>query len=86
MAFRALANLKDERPLPFMRQVATSQAEPGYRLQAIRYLSAQGDQQALATLHALMQLAERAAVHSRRRRAGVRGDQRQQEYSIPTEG
>jgi hypothetical protein len=29
--------------------------EPGYRLQAIRYLSAQGDQQALGTLHALMQ-------------------------------
>ena len=55
MAFRALANLKDERSLPFMRQLATSQAEPGYRLQAIRYLSAQGDQQALGTLHALMQ-------------------------------
>jgi HEAT repeat protein len=54
MAFRALSNLKDERPLPFMRQVATSQAEPGYRLQAIRYLSAQGDQQALGTLHVLM--------------------------------
>jgi HEAT repeat protein len=55
MAFRALANLKDERPLPFMRQLATSQAEPGYRLQAIRYLSAQGDQQALGTLQALSQ-------------------------------
>lgn len=54
MAFRALSNLKDDRPLPFMRQVATSQAEPGYRLQAIRYLSAQGDQQALGTLHVLM--------------------------------
>ena len=54
LAFRALSNLKDERPLPFMRQLATSQAEPGYRLQAIRYLSAQGDQQALASLHALM--------------------------------
>jgi hypothetical protein len=54
MAFRALTNLKDERPVPFMRQVATSQAEPGYRLQAIRYLSAQGDQQSLATLHVLM--------------------------------
>jgi hypothetical protein len=54
MAFRALVNLKDERPLPFMRQVATSHAEPGYRLQAIRYLSAQRDQQALATLHVLM--------------------------------
>ena len=55
MAFRALANLKDERPLPFMRQLATSQAEPGYRLQSIRYLSAQGDQQALGTLQALAQ-------------------------------
>ena len=54
MAFRALSNLKDERSLPFMRQVVASQAEPGYRLQAIRYLSAQGDQQALATLHVLM--------------------------------
>ena len=54
MAFRALSNLKDDRPLPFMRQVATSQAEPGYRLQAIRYLSAHGDQQALVTLHTLM--------------------------------
>ena len=54
LAFRALSNLKDERPLPFMRQVVASQAEPGYRLQAIRYLSSQGDQQALATLHVLM--------------------------------
>ena len=54
MAFRALTNLKDERPVPFMRQLLTSQAEPGYRLQAIRYLSAQGDQQSLATLHMLM--------------------------------
>lgn len=54
LAFRALANLKDDRPLPFMRQVAGSQAEPGYRLQAIRYLSAQGDQQSLGTLNALM--------------------------------
>ena len=54
MAFRALSNLKDERPLPFMRQLANSQAEPGYRLQAIRYLSTHGDQQSLATLHALM--------------------------------
>lgn len=54
VAFRALSNLKDERPLPFMRQVATSQAEPSYRLQAIRYLSAQRDQQALAALNVLM--------------------------------
>ncbi len=55
MAFRALANLKDDRPLPFMRNVVASQAEPGYRLQAIRYLSAQGDQQSLGALQALAQ-------------------------------
>ncbi len=54
LAFRALASLKDERPVPFMRQLLTAQVEPGYRLQAIRYLSAQGDQQSLASLHVLM--------------------------------
>ena len=54
LAFRALVNLKDDRPLAFMRQVATSPVEPGYRLQAIRYLSTQGDQQALTTLQILM--------------------------------
>lgn len=54
MAFRALSNLKDDRPVPFMRQVMASPVEPGYRLQAIRYLAAQGDQQSLATLHVLM--------------------------------
>jgi hypothetical protein len=54
IAFRALVNLQDERSLPFMRQVVASQAEPSYRLQAIRYLTAQGDQQSLATLHVLM--------------------------------
>jgi hypothetical protein len=53
-AFRALVGLKDERPLPFMRQVVTSQVEPGYRLQAIKYLTAQGDQQALGALQAVM--------------------------------
>lgn len=53
-AFRALASLNDERALPFMRQVAASQVEPGYRLRAIRYVTAQGDQQALGTLHVLM--------------------------------
>jgi HEAT repeat protein len=53
-AFRALASLKDERPLPFMRQLATSQAEPSYRLQAIRYLTAQGDRQSLAALELIM--------------------------------
>ncbi len=29
MAFRALTSLNDERPLPFMRQLLTSDAEPG---------------------------------------------------------
>ena len=55
LAFRALTSLRDERPLPFMRQVAASDAEPAYRLRAIQYLTAQGDQQALATLRVLMQ-------------------------------
>jgi hypothetical protein len=54
MAFRALSNLKDERPVPFMRNVAAAQVEPGYRLQAIRYLAAQGDEQSLGTLHTIM--------------------------------
>ena len=44
----------DERPLPFMRQVLTAQVEPGFRLRAIRYVSAQGDRQALAALQAIM--------------------------------
>ena len=55
MAFRALAALKDDRSVPFMRQVVASQVEPAYRLQAIRYLTAQGDQQSLGTLQRLMQ-------------------------------
>jgi hypothetical protein len=54
MAFRALASLKDDRPLPFMRQLVTSQAEPSYRLQAIRYLTAQGDRQGLGVLQGVM--------------------------------
>jgi hypothetical protein len=54
MAFRALAFLKDERPLPFMRQLVSSPAEPSYRLQAIRYLTAQGDRQALGVLQIVM--------------------------------
>jgi HEAT repeat protein len=54
LAFRALTHLKDERPVPFMRQLLTAQAEPSYRLQAIRYLTAQGDQESLPTLHVLM--------------------------------
>jgi hypothetical protein len=55
MAFRALNSLNDERSLPFMRQLVTSQAEPAYRLQAIRYLTGQGDRQALGALQVLMQ-------------------------------
>jgi HEAT repeat protein len=54
LAFRALASLNDERPLPFMRQLVASEAEPAYRLRAIRYLAAQGDRQALATLQVVM--------------------------------
>jgi hypothetical protein len=50
MAFRALVSLRDERPLPFMRQLVTAQAEPSYRLQAIRYLTTQGDRTALPAL------------------------------------
>ena len=53
MAFRALANLKDDRSLSFMRQVLGSQIEPSYRLQAIKYLTTQGDQQSLATLQVI---------------------------------
>ena len=54
MAFRALTSLNDERPLTFMRQLVTSEAEPSYRLQAIRYVTAQADQQALPALQAVM--------------------------------
>jgi len=54
MAFRALSGLNDDRPLPFMRQVVASQAEPGYRLLAIRYVTAHGDRQALPTLQTVM--------------------------------
>jgi HEAT repeat protein len=38
-----------------MRQVAVSQAEPSYRRQAIKYLTAQGDRQALNALQVVMQ-------------------------------
>jgi HEAT repeat protein len=54
LAFRALTSLNDDRPLPFMRQLVTSDAEPAYRLRAIRYLTAQGDSQALASLQVVM--------------------------------
>ena len=55
LAFRALTSLNDERPLPFMRRLVTSEAEPAYRLQAIRYVTAQGDRQALGALQVVMQ-------------------------------
>ena len=54
LAFRALTSLNDDRPLPFMRQMVTSEAEPAYRLQAIRYVTTHGDQQALPGLQAVM--------------------------------
>jgi HEAT repeats len=54
VAFRALASLNDERPVPFMRAVVASDAEPGFRLRAIQYLTAQGDRQSLPTLQVLM--------------------------------
>ncbi|HEX2439912.1 MAG TPA: HEAT repeat domain-containing protein [Methylomirabilota bacterium] len=57
MAFRALASLDDDRSLPFMRQLAGSDLEPGYRLRAIRYLAAQGDTASLGTLQMLMRSA-----------------------------
>jgi HEAT repeats len=55
MAFRALTSLNDERPVPFMRAVITSDAEPSYRLRAIQYVTAQGDRQSLPALQVLMQ-------------------------------
>ena len=54
MAFRALSSLNDERSVPFMRQVMAADVEPGFRLRAIQYLTAQGDRQALPTLQVLM--------------------------------
>ena len=54
MAFRALSSLNDERSLPFMRQVMAADVEPGFRLRAIQYLTAQRDPQALPTLQVLM--------------------------------
>jgi HEAT repeat protein len=57
LAFRALASLDDDRSLPFMRQLAGSDLEPGYRLRAIRYLAAQGDTASLGTLQMLMRSA-----------------------------
>lgn len=70
LAFRALTSLNDERPLPFMRQVVASDAEPAYRLRAIQYLTAQGDRQSLATLRVLMQSStEQASIRDAAARA-----------------
>jgi len=54
MAFRALNSLNDPRLLPFMRDLVTSNAEPNYRIQAIRFVGAQGDSQALGSLQQVM--------------------------------
>jgi HEAT repeat protein len=55
MAFRALNSLNDTRALPFMRQLAVSNAEVGFRLGAIRFLGLQGDSQSLGSLQQIMQ-------------------------------
>jgi hypothetical protein len=73
MAFRSLASLKDDRPLPFMRQLVTSYAEPSYRLLAIRYLTGQGDQQALTALQVV--------VHNPREQQSIR-DAAAQAYMV----
>jgi len=54
-AFRAMLSLNDDRAVPFMRQVASSQAEPNLRVQAINFLATQGDKQALPALQQIMQ-------------------------------
>jgi len=54
VAFRALAGLDDDRAAPYMRQIAATAGEPGYRLRAIRYLAAQGDQPSLGILQGIM--------------------------------
>jgi len=54
VAFRALAALDDDRAAPYMRQIAATSGEPGYRLRAIRYLATQGDQQSLGILQSIM--------------------------------
>jgi len=53
-AFRGLASLEDDRAAPYMRQIAASSGEPGYRLRAIRYLATNGDQGSLGILAAIM--------------------------------
>jgi len=54
MAFRAMAALSDERPLPFMRELVNSEAELSYRLRAIQYVATHRDKQALAALRVVM--------------------------------
>jgi HEAT repeat protein len=54
MAFRALRSQKDERALAFMRNLAASDAEVAYRLQAIRFVKERGDRAALPALERLM--------------------------------
>jgi hypothetical protein len=64
MAFRALTSLEDDRSLPFMRSLVTSNVEPAYRLQAIRFLTAQGDRQALGALQQIAQSPiEQPSIH-----------------------
>jgi HEAT repeat protein len=53
-AFRGLASLEDDRAAPYMRQIAATSGEPGYRLRAIRYLATNGDAQSLPILAAIM--------------------------------
>ena len=55
MAFRALVSLNDERSLPFMRQIVSADVEPAYRLRAIKYVTTQGDRQALGALQTVIQ-------------------------------
>ena len=73
MAFRALNSLNDERSLPFMRQVAASGGELSYRLQAIKFLTAQGRPAVAAGAPADHPVTHRAAVDPRRRHPGLRG-------------
>jgi hypothetical protein len=54
LAFRTLRTLSDNDTLAFMRRLVTSDAEVTYRLQAIRFLAAQGDLQALTPLQQVM--------------------------------
>jgi len=53
-AFRAVMALNDERALPFMRRIVTSDAEVSYRIQAIRFLTGKADREALSSLQQVM--------------------------------